>query len=167
MFSSSMVPYLNPNTLLMRSSITGIEQLLHMTCGLMIHKLKTKQTIPSFLGTPKAGKASLALLIVTQQLPEYAYIALPEDFLFGCFLVLERYGLHLTGFTSCLSLACTLLPVCCQMLLEDGETFVLLGHVDLCAFLRQYCLELIFLVGCLLRPTLVLKTSCSVSPSIA
>ena len=60
MIRSSMVPYSNPDTLLMRSLIVGIGQLLHTTCGLTVHRSKTKQIVPSFLGTPKAG----ALLVL-------------------------------------------------------------------------------------------------------
>ena len=70
MFRSSVVPYSNPDTPLMRSLIVGIGQLLRTTCGLSVRKSKTKWIVPSFLGTPKTRNAQ-----------SHSSYSLPDNFL--------------------------------------------------------------------------------------
>ena len=94
--------------------------------------------------------------------------------MFGCFLVLESYRVWLAsdGLRARLELhiyfaAGSLPPHAFEygrMLLKDCEKFVLLGHAEVCTFLRHCCLEIMFLIGYLLEAYFGFDTSCSVSP---
>ena len=71
----------------------------------------------------------------TRQLPECTHVALPEDLMFGCFLILELYWVWLACDGLCIRLelhscfaTCPLLLIAFEdghVFLEDGEQFAL------------------------------------------
>ena len=109
----------------------------------------------------------MLFLLIDKQWPECTYVALLDDFMLGCFLILEWHRIWLAsdglqiGFELHVHFTTGPLPLFAfkdgLMLLEDGEQFALLGHGEMSTFLCYYCLEIVFLIGCLFQTCLCLE----------